>query len=125
MSRQKRKGSGYEREIVDWFRGIGVDAERVPLSGAAKGSYGADLRFGPAQAYAGECKRFANGLGKLYAALEQDDADVVFARGDRKPTIVCMPLETFEALLQEAGWAHRTLADAVTRCRDIPLEGEI
>ena len=128
MSRQKRKGSGFEREIVKWFLSIGVEAERVPLSGAAKGSYGADMRFGPAQAYTGECKRFANGLGKLYAALEQDDADVVFARADRKQTIACMPLETLEALLQEAGWAHKTLADIVNQHPEtvsIPFRGAI
>jgi len=104
---QRIKGSGYEREIVNWLREIGATAERVPLSGAAKGSYAADIRFGPTLAYSGECKRFKTGLAKLYHALEQDDADVVFARGDRKDTIVCMPLETFEDFLAKLGWAHQ------------------
>jgi len=105
-SRQKIKGSAFEREIVGWFLGLGIDAERVPLSGAAKGSYSADIRFGPVLGMTGECKRFANGLGKLYAALEQDGADMVFARADRKETIVCMNLDTLEALLKQAGWAE-------------------
>lgn len=95
----KRKGQQFERDIVQWFLDRGIDAERVPLSGAAKGSYGHDIRFGPAQAYTGECKRFKAGLAKLYAALEQDNSDVVFARADRKETIVCMPLETLEAIM--------------------------
>jgi hypothetical protein len=105
MSKASRtKGNGYEREIVNWFTARGVEAERVPLSGAAKGSYAADLRFGPALGWTGEAKRFASGLAKMYQALEQDGADVVFARGDRKPTLVCMTLETFEAFLDELAW---------------------
>lgn len=101
----KIKGQRFENSIVHWFRDRGIDAERVPLSGAAKGSYSADIRFGPVLGMTGECKRFANGLGKLYAALEQDGADMVFARADRKETIVCMNLDTLEALLKQAGWA--------------------
>lgn len=100
----KIKGQKFENEIVHWFRNRGIDAERVPLSGAAKGSYSADIRFGPVLGMTGECKRFANGLGKLYSALEQDGADMVFARADRKETIVCMNLDTLEALLKQAGW---------------------
>ena len=98
------KGGRFEREVVNWFRGQGIPAERVPLSGAAKGSYAADIRFGPVLGWTGECKRFANGLTKLYDALEQDDADVVFARADRRPALVCMTQDTFQALLEEAGW---------------------
>ena len=100
----KRKGQQFEREIVAWFLDRGIAAERVPLSGAAKGSYGHDIRFGPSQGYTGECKRFKAGLAKLYAALEQDNSDVVFARADRRETIVCMNIETFEALLREDRW---------------------
>ena len=103
-NRNKQKGDRFEREIVQWFLDRGFDAERVPLSGAAKGSYGHDVRLGPRLGYTGECKRFANGLGKLYAALEQDNSDMVFARADRKGTIVCMPLETLESLLREDSW---------------------
>ena len=103
-NRNKQKGDRFERDIVQWFNDRGIDAERVPLSGAAKGSYGHDIRFGPAQAYTGECKRFKAGLAKLYAALEQDNSDVVFARADRKETIVCMPLGVFESILGENSW---------------------
>lgn len=98
-NRQKQKGSAYEREIVNWHRERGIPCERVPLSGAAKGSFKADLRIH--NGMEAECKRFANGLGKLYDALEQDGADIVFARQDRSQTLVCMPLETYEALM---GW---------------------
>ncbi len=105
MGRASRdKGARFEREIVHWFLDQNIPAERVPLSGAAKGSYAADVRFGPVLGWSGECKRFATGLGKLYDAIAQDDADVVFARADRKETLVCMTLDTFQALLEEAEW---------------------
>ena len=102
------KGARFEREMVNWFIGQNIMAERVPLSGAAKGSYAADIRFGPVLAWSGECKRFANGLGKLYDALSQDDADVIFARSDRRETLVCMTLDTFKALTDEDSWSGDT-----------------
>jgi len=33
----RRKGSGFEREVVNLFQSLGIAAERVPLSGAVKG----------------------------------------------------------------------------------------
>ena len=98
------KGSGYEREICHWHTDRGIPAERVPLSGQSKGSYSADIRIGPSLAVTGECKRFKNGLGKLYDALEQDNADVVFARADRKETVVCMKMEMWEAVVEWMEW---------------------
>lgn len=106
--RSRDKGATYEREVINWCRARGINAERVPLSGAAKGSYAADIRIGPALALSGECKRFANGLGKLYDALEQDGADLVFARSDRRETLVCMSIETFEAFADWLGWTHKS-----------------
>lgn len=96
--KSRRKGARYENEVIHDLNVLGIDAERVPLSGAAKGSYASDIRFGPALGWTGECKRFADGLTKLYHAMDQDGADVVFARADRRETVVCMSLETFRAL---------------------------
>ncbi|MEL6362836.1 MAG: hypothetical protein AAFR21_17320 [Pseudomonadota bacterium] len=82
--------------------------ERVPLSGAAKGSYKGDIRLGPALALTGECKRFKSGLTKLYGAFEQDGADLVFARQDRHPTIVAMQLPTYESFLLWLDWVRKS-----------------
>lgn len=102
MGRKSRdKGARYENEVIHDLNAVGIDAERVPLSGACKGSYASDIRFGPALAWTGECKRFASGLAKLYEAMDQDGADVVFARADRRETVVCMSLETFRALASD------------------------
>ena len=51
------KGAAYEREIVNWHRERGVDAERVPLSGAMKGNYASDIKLGPSLGLIAECKR--------------------------------------------------------------------
>ena len=44
------KGANFEREIVNLHKSWGVDAERIPLSGAVKGNYSGDLKIGPQQA---------------------------------------------------------------------------
>ena len=103
----KQKGDRFEREIVDWFRSNGVHAERVPLSGAVKGNYAADIRFGPTAGWRGECKRMKTGLTKIYDAMEQDDADVVFLRADRKQTIVAMSLDSLLKLMEDGGYCSR------------------
>jgi Holliday junction resolvase len=36
----RNKGAAYEREIVNCLKDNGIEAERVPLSGAMKGNYG-------------------------------------------------------------------------------------
>jgi Holliday junction resolvase len=53
----RNKGAAYEREIVNYLKDNGIEAERVPLSGAMKGNYGGDIKLGPVLRYIGECKR--------------------------------------------------------------------
>jgi len=98
------KGAAYEREIVNWHRERGVDAERVPLSGATKGNYASDIKLGPSLGLTAECKRRARAYKDLYDALDQDDSDMLFVRRDRERTLVVLPLETYEAFLDWLGW---------------------
>ena len=44
-SKSKRKGSGYELEVVRAHLAEGVQASKQPLSGALGGKYGLDLRM--------------------------------------------------------------------------------
>jgi hypothetical protein len=81
-----------------------VEAERVPLSGAAKGNYKGDLKIGPQQALLAECKRRARAYQDLYDALDQDDSDMLFIRKDRGRTLVVLPIETYEGILEWIGW---------------------
>lgn len=100
------KGAAFEREIVNWHKNIGVDAERIPLSGAVKGNYKGDIRLGPTLGMLAECKRRARAYGDLYAALDQDDADMLFVRADRERTLVVLPIETYECFLEWMGWKN-------------------
>ena len=43
--KSKRKGNRIERELVQRHKAAGIDAERVPLSGAAGGTFTGDLRI--------------------------------------------------------------------------------
>lgn len=103
----KLKGDIYEREIVNWHRERGVDAERIPLSGAVKGNYKGDLKIGPQQALLAECKRRARAYQDLYDALDQDGSDMLFVRKDRERTLVVLPLETYEGILEWIGWIKK------------------
>ena len=103
--KSKRKGYGYENEMVHAHKDRGVPCKRNALSGALPDDRG-DLIIGPAHGLTAECKRFKTGLGKLYDAIDQDGCDIVFARGDNKPTIVAMPAETYWWFLEQLGWVE-------------------
>ena len=95
--KSRRKGAGFERECVNYFQSQGIAAERVPLSGAAGGSYvddltapvqGEDKRF--------ECKRRAAGFKTLYGWMTGTYGLIV--RDDHCPPLVVMRLEDFARL---------------------------
>jgi hypothetical protein len=92
----KIKGSEFEREIVNQLRAAGINARRVPLSGAVPG-YEGDLRVavGGLDRKA-ECKRRKRAFGTLSAHLGTND--FLFVRDDRSPALVVMTVETFIAL---------------------------
>ena len=102
----RNKGASYEREIVNQLKEHGVLAERVPLSGAMKGNYGGDIKLGPVLGYIGECKRSKKSLSRIYKALEQDNADFLFARDDLKETVAIVRMETLLALFKQLGWCN-------------------
>ncbi len=102
----RNKGAAYEREIVNQLKEHGIEAERVPLSGAMKGNYGGDIKLGPVLGYIGECKRTKKKLTHIYKALEQDNADFLFARDDLKETVVIVRMETLLTLFKQLGWCN-------------------
>jgi Holliday junction resolvase len=102
MSRASRdKGNRIERQIVALHAGLGVKAERVPLSGAAHyQSNGGDIdvyAFGAEVApLAGEVKARDNGEG--FARL--GDSDVLFLRRDRAEPVVATPWRIWARLMR-------------------------
>ncbi len=96
--RSRNKGLRGEREIVNRFIAAGIHSERVPLSGAAGGSYTGDLTVAvQGQDWTGESKWRADGFKQLYSWLAANR--LLFLRADHNPTLVAMRLEDFIAII--------------------------
>jgi Holliday junction resolvase len=86
------KGNRAERAIVKYLHDRGFAAERVPLSGAAGGSYLGDLTvpvIGIDRVVEVKCR--ANGFRELYRWLI--DRDILIVRADRAEPLVILPLK--------------------------------
>lgn len=81
------KGARNERKIVDLIQQHGVEAKRVPLSGAATGFKG-DIQMG---SWTIECKVRANGFKQIYDWLDGDSDFLVIGR-DRSPPLAVLDL---------------------------------
>ena len=84
------KGNRFERHLVHLLQDAGFAAERVPLSGAARGRFGGDLSvplLGVDRRV--EVKARANGFRKLYQWL--GDHDFLIVRADRSEPLVIVP----------------------------------
>jgi hypothetical protein len=86
------KGNRVERAIVKLLQDRGFAAERIPLSGAAGGSYIGDLTvpvLGRDRVV--EVKARATGFRELYGWLT--DRDVLIVKADRMEPLVVLPLK--------------------------------
>jgi Holliday junction resolvase len=89
----RQKGNRLERALVRALLDAGFGAERVPLSGAARGQFGGDLSvplLGVDRRV--EVKARANGFRKLYQWL--GDHDFLIVRADRSEPLVVIPLDS-------------------------------
>jgi hypothetical protein len=104
----RQKGNRTERAIVRLLQERGLAAERVPLSGSARGRFNADISV-PAlgRDLRGEAKCRGNGFNRLYDWLA--GVDFVVVRADRKPLLVVLPLELAGEIL---AMAERRKGDA-------------
>ncbi|XIA65148.1 hypothetical protein ACFIOY_01555 [Bradyrhizobium sp. TZ2] len=90
--RSRDEGNRAERAIVKFLQDSGFAAERVPLSGAAGGSYRGDLTVPILNVdRVVEVKVRANGFRELYGWLE--DRDLLIVRADRQQPLVIIPLK--------------------------------
>ena len=110
-SLSRRKGLCTEREIVHLHRRIGIDAERVPLSGAAAYQDNAeDVDLYPwgkdAAPLCCQVKRYKGTRGTKGMLDALGNADALFIRYDAErgqpaePPIVVVPFRTWERLLK-------------------------
>jgi hypothetical protein len=88
----RQKGNRAERAIVRFLQERGFAAERVPLSGAARGRFGGDLSI-PLLGVdrRAEVKARANGFRRLYDWL--GDHDFLIVRADRCEPLVVLRLK--------------------------------
>jgi Holliday junction resolvase len=88
----RQKGNRLERAIVHALQDTGFAAERVPLSGAARGRFGGDVSvplLGVDRRVEVKCR--GNGFRELYRWL--DGADFLIVRADRREPLVVLPLK--------------------------------
>jgi Holliday junction resolvase len=88
----RQKGNRLERALVHALQDAGFGAERVPLSGAARGRFGGDLSvplLGIDRRV--EVKARANGFRRLYDWL--GDHDFLIVRADRSEPLVIVRLK--------------------------------
>ena len=100
--RSKRKGYDGEAEVVKLLQKNGIEAERVPLSGALKSEkYSCDVVLSNGKRI--EVKRRKSGLKTIQKWLEEDqNSNYIFFREDYGDWIVIMPVVEFIGLIQEA-----------------------
>jgi hypothetical protein len=88
----RQKGNRVERALVHALQDAGFAAERVPLSGAARGRFGGDLSVPLlGRDCRVEVKARGQGFRQLYSWL--DGADLLIVRADHCKPLVVLPLE--------------------------------
>ena len=92
---QRIKGSYFEREIVNKHKNWGIDAKRVPLSGATDFAKHDVMISG----ISAECKIRAKGFKQIYKWVEENP-DILFCRADRKEPFVVVPFKMWIQLLK-------------------------
>lgn len=98
---QRDKGSRVEREIVKKLNDLPtVEAERVPLSGAAGGSYAGDISMRiQDKGFTAEVKARKNGAGFVTLERWLGKNDLLILKRDRQEPMVVLPWETLRAIL--------------------------
>jgi Holliday junction resolvase len=102
----RQKGNRVERAIVHALQEAGFAAERVPLSGAAGGSYLGDISvplLGLDRTV--EVKARAHGFQQLYCWLTA--RDILIVRADRREPLVVLPLRLAIEIANFAEANHR------------------
>ncbi|AEE91186.1 conserved protein of unknown function [Tepidanaerobacter acetatoxydans Re1] len=102
--RSKKKGYDGEKEVADLLQKYGIQAERVPLSGALKSKkYSCDVYI-PEIDKRVEVKRRKSGLKTIQKWLEEDEnSNYVFFREDYGEWVVIMPAVEFVELVRPEG----------------------
>ena len=93
---QRNKGYRGEHNLVNYLKKHGVEAIRVPLSGASTFAKG-DIVI--QNKYRGEVKLRKDGFKMIYKWLA--DNDMLFIKADRKQYLAVIPLDLLIELLNK------------------------
>ena len=100
--KSKKKGRDGEREVVELLGKYGLEAERIPLSGALKSEkYSCDVVLSNGKRI--EVKRRKSGMRTIKKWLEEDvNSNYIFFRedGDTDGWVVIMPYIEFIELMK-------------------------
>ena len=95
MNPSRAKGDRFERDCVNKLKDLGLEAQRVPLSGAAGGLFGSDIVVAGHKI---ECKTRKRAWMDLFNWLPGNHALMI--KADRTDTLVVMSLETFADMIK-------------------------
>lgn len=104
--RSRDKGQREERAIVHTWQDEGIAAERIPLSGAAGGSFSGDVTIpiaGYDRLFEAKARGDGSGFKTLYRWLGSNFG--LFVRMDRSPRLVVLRESDFIDLCKRAGRA--------------------
>ena len=95
----QQKGSRRERSIVELFVGYGIDAQRVPLSGAAGGLFSGDIVIN--EELKAEVKSRKDGKG--FACIEKwkGENDILFVWKDYGKPMAVIDAELLAEIMAE------------------------
>jgi Holliday junction resolvase len=111
----RQKGNRTERALVRALQDAGFAAERVPLSGAARGRFGGDVSvplLGIDRRVEVKCR--GTGFRQLYAWL--DGADFLIVRSDRSEPLVVIPFSLAVEIAKAAEHSRNVARVAGGRC---------
>ena len=97
----REKGNRGERAVVRFLQDRGFAAERVPLSGSARGRFGGDVSIpllGADRRVEVKCR--GSGFRQLYDWLE--GRDFLIVRADRRELLVVIPLKLAAEIVMAA-----------------------
>lgn len=94
---QRDKGARIERKVANLLKSEGIEARRIPYSGA--GHQKGDIEFGPCFGMVAEVKGGKSlPTGRIRAWLGGHDA--LFLMEDREEPLIVLPMETFKELIK-------------------------
>lgn len=98
--KHKQKGDRVERKIVALHKAAGIMAERIPLSGAAGGSFSGDLKLELGEGLLGEVKARKEAAGWKTIKTWLGNNDVLFLVEDCCEPLVVLTWASYQAVLQ-------------------------